>query len=134
MAAAAGAVFVSYRRKDTGHAAYRIRERLAGQLGEESVFMDVDSIRPGEDFVARISQAVGVPCSSGADRQGLDRLVAGELLLVLVAEARRLHRPRAVRALQTTSWCPPVPPGRPGVRSGARPPVCPPNAGRTARA
>ena len=70
MAAAAGAVFVSYRRKDTGHAAYRIRERLAGQLGEESVFIDVDSIRPGEDFVARISQAVGVPCSSGADRQG----------------------------------------------------------------
>src|SRR5690348_570052 len=58
MTAAPGAVFVSYRRKDTGHAAYRIRERLAATLGDESVFMDVDSIAPGENFATRIAHAV----------------------------------------------------------------------------
>jgi hypothetical protein len=86
MAAAPGAVVVSYRRKDTGHAAYRIRERLAGRLGEGSVFMDVDSIRPGEDFVARISQAVGV-C------QVLLALIGREWTTVADREGRRLDDP-----------------------------------------
>jgi hypothetical protein len=45
MAAAPGAVFVSYRRKDTGHAAYRIREGLAATLGDESVFAENDVLR-----------------------------------------------------------------------------------------
>jgi len=46
-----GAVFVSYRRGDAAGAAGRLFDRLEAALGRERVFMDVDSIEPGVDFV-----------------------------------------------------------------------------------
>src|SRR6266545_3070376 len=54
-----GWVFISYRREDTAPYArllqYELRERIPGV----NVFMDVDSIEPGQDFVEVIQQAVG---------------------------------------------------------------------------
>jgi hypothetical protein len=43
-------IFLSYRRADTQAATGRIREKLIEHFGAETVFMDVDSIPPGEDF------------------------------------------------------------------------------------
>jgi TIR domain len=52
-------VFISYRRGDAAGHAGRLADRLCASYGREQVFMDLDSIGPGADFVARIRQAVG---------------------------------------------------------------------------
>ena len=44
-------VFLSYRRADTRADAGRLYDRLAAHYGEDRVFMDVDDIDPGENFV-----------------------------------------------------------------------------------
>ena len=54
-----GGVFISYRREDSGGYAGRIYDRLAGVLGSDNVFFDVDSIAPGVDFVDTLSERVG---------------------------------------------------------------------------
>lgn len=51
-------VFISYRRVDSEWAARSLCERLREHFGQ-SVFMDVDTIQPGDDFVAAIDEAVG---------------------------------------------------------------------------
>jgi hypothetical protein len=59
-AGTAGRVFISYRRADTTpHLAGRLYDRLESRLGDGNVFMDVDSIQPGLDFVEAIEKAVG---------------------------------------------------------------------------
>ena len=54
-------IFISYRRQDKAAAANagRLYDRLVGKFGEESVFMDVDKLRAGTDFVKDITQKVG---------------------------------------------------------------------------
>lgn len=47
-------VFMSYRRSDSADASGRLREKLLGHFGPNSVFMDVDSIPLGVDFRAHI--------------------------------------------------------------------------------
>lgn len=56
---AAGRIFISYRREDTGWAADLLFEPLAEHLGKNQVFKDVDSIRLGDDFVEVINTAIG---------------------------------------------------------------------------
>jgi TIR domain/Sel1 repeat len=46
-----GGVFISYRREDSAGFARLIYDRLARRLGPENVFIDVDNIKPGLDFV-----------------------------------------------------------------------------------
>lgn len=53
-----GRIFLSYRREDTRHSAGRLADRLADRFGSAQVFMDVDTIEPGVDFAAAITQAV----------------------------------------------------------------------------
>jgi hypothetical protein len=55
---ARGAVFISYRRSDSGYAG-RIYDRCAASLGAGEVFMDVDIVQPGDDFVSAVERAVG---------------------------------------------------------------------------
>lgn len=43
-------VFISYRREDSAGYAGRLYDRLAAQFGLDRVFMDIDTIGPGEDF------------------------------------------------------------------------------------
>ena len=57
-AAASGRVFISYRRQEASGLAGRLYERLAARLGDDQVFMDVDTIALGMDFAAVITQAV----------------------------------------------------------------------------
>src|SRR6266480_3699395 len=52
-------LFINYRRDDTGHAAGRLYDRLMAHFGEDHVFIDIDQIEPGEDFVEVINRKVG---------------------------------------------------------------------------
>ena len=51
-------VFISYRRSDEPFAATLLYYKLVEAFGEESVFKDVDSFEPGDDFPARLAQFV----------------------------------------------------------------------------
>ena len=46
-----GRIFISYRRADSAGYAGRIYDRLTAHFGEDAVFMDVDTIEAGVDFV-----------------------------------------------------------------------------------
>lgn len=52
-------IFISYRRDDAAGHAGRLYDQLVEDFGETHVFMDVDAIDPGADFVERIEAAVG---------------------------------------------------------------------------
>jgi len=82
-----GHIFISYRRADSEGYAGRIYDRLAPHFGMEAVFMDVDTIDAGVDFVKVLEDAV----------QSCDVLVAliGRRWLNLKDEngARRLDSP-----------------------------------------
>ncbi|MCB1723553.1 MAG: toll/interleukin-1 receptor domain-containing protein [Gammaproteobacteria bacterium] len=54
-----GSVFISYRREDSAGYARAIYNELRERLGAEKIFMDVDAIEPGLDFVEAIENAVG---------------------------------------------------------------------------
>jgi tetratricopeptide (TPR) repeat protein len=51
-------VFLSYRRADTSGHAGRLYDALARRYGAENVFMDIDSLRPGDDFRAAIDETL----------------------------------------------------------------------------
>ena len=51
-------IFVSYRREDSRGQAGRMNDRLASEFGQSNVFMDVDSIPLGVDFVQRLHAEV----------------------------------------------------------------------------
>jgi hypothetical protein len=53
-----GRIFISYRRQDTEWPAETLYELMVENFDRARVFMDVDSIEPGEDFVERITVAV----------------------------------------------------------------------------
>lgn len=52
-------IFISYRRDDSAGYAGRLYDRLTAHFGSDRVFMDVEGIEPGTDFVTAIEQAVG---------------------------------------------------------------------------
>ena len=54
-----GRIFISYRRQETAWPAGRLYDVLVEHFPAEQVFKDVDNIEPGEDFVERITAAVG---------------------------------------------------------------------------
>lgn len=51
-------VFISYRRDDSAGHAGRLFDRLVARFGASSVFMDVDDIRPGQNFEQAIEQTL----------------------------------------------------------------------------
>lgn len=55
----AARLFINYRREDTAPHTGRLYDRLADHFGREQVFMDIDHIEPGEDFVEAINRKVG---------------------------------------------------------------------------
>ena len=52
-------LFINYRREDTAPYAGRLYDRLIAHFGEDQVFIDIDQIEPGEDFVEAINSKVG---------------------------------------------------------------------------
>lgn len=51
-------VFISYRREDSAPYAGRLCDRLASLFGHDRVFMDVEDIRPGQDFTKAIEEKI----------------------------------------------------------------------------
>ncbi len=51
-------IFISYRREDCPAHAGRLSDRLRAYFGEDAVFMDIDTIPPGRDFIDFITAAV----------------------------------------------------------------------------
>ena len=52
-------IFLSYRREDSGGYAGRLYDRLSQHFGRDNLFMDIDTIGLGLDFVEVIQDAVG---------------------------------------------------------------------------
>ena len=51
-------IFISYRRDDSSGHAGRLFDKLVDRFGKDRIFMDIDTIEPGEDFVKVIEEAV----------------------------------------------------------------------------
>ncbi|MBC8170534.1 MAG: toll/interleukin-1 receptor domain-containing protein, partial [Anaerolineae bacterium] len=51
-------IFINYRRQDSEGYVGRLYDRLMQQFKHEDIFMDVDSIKPGVDFVKTLEDAV----------------------------------------------------------------------------
>lgn len=51
-------IFISYRRDDEPHLAGRLNDHIVAEFGRARVFMDVDSIDPGLDFIDVINNAL----------------------------------------------------------------------------
>ena len=47
-------IFISYRREDAPGYAGRLYDRLRDEFGRDNVFIDVDTLRPGDDFMEAI--------------------------------------------------------------------------------
>ncbi len=54
-----GQIFINYRRDDSSSAARLIFDRLKQHFGPDRIFIDIDKIELGVDFVRRIEEAVG---------------------------------------------------------------------------
>ena len=54
-----GQIFISYRREDSSAYAGRLYDRLSGRFPSHRIFIDVDNIAPGVDFVKAIEKSVG---------------------------------------------------------------------------
>ena len=53
-----GRIFISYRRQDSAGYAGRLFDRLSNHFGQANIFMDIDTIELGVDFVQKIQEAV----------------------------------------------------------------------------
>ena len=51
-------IFISYRREDSSGYVGRLFDALAAEFGRESMFMDIDTLAPGQDFVEAIDDAL----------------------------------------------------------------------------
>jgi formylglycine-generating enzyme required for sulfatase activity len=81
---APGGIFICYRRGDSIAYAGRLYDRLSGHFGAERVFMDIDGIEPGEDFVQVIEgtlsrcdaviAVIGKTWAAMVDEEGVRRL------------------------------------------------------------
>jgi eukaryotic-like serine/threonine-protein kinase len=58
VAAANSTIFISYRRQEASYLAAWLHEFLRERFGAQRVFLDIDSIRPGVNFIAAINQAI----------------------------------------------------------------------------
>jgi formylglycine-generating enzyme required for sulfatase activity len=78
------AIFISYRREDSIAYSGRLYDRLTAEFGKGQVFMDIDSMDPGSDFVDVIERTVaacdavlvviGKQWLSASDAQGRPRI------------------------------------------------------------
>ena len=51
-----GQIFISYRRQDASYPAGRLYDNLHNRFPQNEIFMDVDSLKPGIDFVQTIEE------------------------------------------------------------------------------
>ncbi|WP_170856962.1 toll/interleukin-1 receptor domain-containing protein [Geodermatophilus africanus] len=91
-----GGIFISYRREDTADATGRLADLLVDRFGSARVFMDVNNIEPGQDFIRRINTAIAacdvllVPIGSkwlAVDKNGQPRICGPDDLVSLEIRA-----------------------------------------------
>ena len=98
------AVFISYRRSDSAGEAGRLFDDLVNRFTEQSVFMDVDTIKPGLDFRKAIEEnihscsvvlaIIGQSWLESADAEGRRRLEdENDYLRLEIASALRRDIP-----------------------------------------
>ena len=51
-----GTVFISYRRTESSKDARALYERLRAEFGTDRIFIDLEGLEPGDDFVAKLEQ------------------------------------------------------------------------------
>jgi hypothetical protein len=51
-------VFISYRRQEASYVAALLYDALSGHFGQKRIFLDIDNIRPGSDFLESIRLAL----------------------------------------------------------------------------
>jgi hypothetical protein len=79
-----GQIFISYRRGDASYPAGHLYERLSAHFAHHQIFMDIDNLEPGIDFVEAIQKSVsacdvliaviGKRWLSASDEEGKRRL------------------------------------------------------------
>lgn len=79
-------IFISYRRADSCAYAGRVYDHLVDRFGKSRVFMDVDSIEPGVDFIEVLQNTVG-SCDV------LIAVIGRQWLTATDADGRRLDHP-----------------------------------------
>ena len=89
-------IFISYRRQDAAGYAGRLYDRLVSHFGAERVFMDVEGIEPGVDFVEALEQAV-------ASCEVLIVIIGAEWLATDSARKRRLDDPKDFVHIETAA-------------------------------
>ena len=92
-----GKIFINYRRENAGAAAGRLYDRLALTFGRDALFMDVDHIPAGADFVRFLS----------------DQVARSDVFLVIIgrgwaetqdaAGRRRIHNPDDFVAIEISA-------------------------------
>lgn len=96
-AAAAAAVFISYRRGDSAGHTGRLSDSLERRLGSERLFRDIDDLEAGVDFPSALEQAlaqcramlvvIGPTWSTMADEHGRRIVQDGDWVRAEVAAA-----------------------------------------------
>src|SRR5205814_1054031 len=89
-------IFISYRREDSAGYAGRLYDRLAAHFGADRVFMDVEGIEPGVDFVDAIE-------SAGASCEVLIVISGNEWLAADATGKRRLDDPKDFVRIETAA-------------------------------
>jgi hypothetical protein len=104
-----GMIFLSYRRDDSGGHVGRLYDALSSHFGSKRLFMDIDHISPGQDFVQVVDDAV-TRCAillvvmgkrwAGSGRVGRRRIdVAGDFVRLEVAGGLRRKELRVMPVL-----------------------------------
>ena len=106
-------IFISYRRDDSAGYAGRLFDNLSAHFGKDQIFMDIDRIEPGEDFVQVIETAVG-SCDV------LIALIGRHWLTVTDGTVRRLDNPNDFVRLEIAAALAPPSSPRPSPSSNSR--------------
>ncbi len=112
-------IFISYRHEDSAPYAGRLYDRLSARFGEEYVFMDVDDIKPGANFVSLIDEKVascdalvaviGKGWLSSRDKGGESRLQRNEDFVRLEIGTALRRKILVIPALVNGAGMPPAP-------------------------
>lgn len=89
-------IFICYRRGDSTPYAGRIFDHLSAHFGEEQVFMDIDHILPGQDFVEVMKDAINA-C------EVLLAVIGRQWLVSTDGVSRRLDNPQDFVRLEVTA-------------------------------